>query len=56
MSGLFQVRCSFRAVASVANCVLVTPVVRWFRNGSSGWLEVISGDLTLIFAAGGAVI
>ena len=34
--GCFQIRFLFRAVASVANCALVSPVVRLLCNGSSG--------------------
>ena len=57
MSGLFQVRCLFRAARSVANCVLVSGgctlvVQRSFPVG----VEVICEDLTFIFAFGGAVV
>jgi hypothetical protein len=30
------VRWFFRAVSSVANCSLVSPVIRWLGNGLSG--------------------
>ena len=57
VSGLFQVRCLFRAARSVANCVLVSGgctlvVQRSFPVG----VEVICEDLTFIFAFGGAVV
>lgn len=34
-AGFIQVRFWVRVVSSVANCVVVSPVVRWCGNGSS---------------------
>ena len=41
VAGWFQGRCWCRAVRSVANCWLVSPVVRWCCNGLFWLAEVI---------------
>ena len=46
-----------RAVSSVANCVAVSPVVRWCGNGLFRWVfESICDDLSSILAFGGTVV
>lgn len=45
-----QIRFLFRAVA---NCALVSPVIRW---SFSVWIENITGVLSSFFAFGGVVV
>lgn len=55
--GLPQVRWWLRFVSSVANCWLVSPVVRWLGNGPSGVaLRIYVVIYPQFFAAGGAVV
>ena len=55
--GLPQMSWLVRVVSSVANCVAVRPVVRWWCNGSS-WcgLRVFVVIYPQFFATGGAVV
>lgn len=52
-----QVRWLFRAVCSAVNCVAVSPVVRWYSNGSSGAvLRIFVVIYPQFFATGGVVV
>lgn len=54
--GFPQVMWCFRAVSSVANCLVSSLVVRWFGNGLSGWLRLCGRRFNSHCVIGGAVV